>query len=88
MDNIGKIITDYFCSGFFGRDHYDCEGAIIVGDGPEWIVIKKENGVCLFGDFQTYDWDREEAGQLTGRISNLKTMPEKQELIDKWCQQI
>ena len=83
-DNIGRRISDFYCNGFFGRE-YDLDGAIIVGEGEEWIVIRKENGLIELGNFQTFDWNRNEDGTLSSGISNLDIMKDKQELIDSWC---
>jgi hypothetical protein len=86
MDNIGKVIRDGYCGGFFGRE-FDLWGAVIVGEGESWIVIKKENGIFEFGSFQDWDWNRDEDGSLSGGIYNLRnyTDREKQEMIDEWC---
>lgn len=85
-DNIGKIIRDGYCNGFFGRD-FDLYGAKIIEEGDEYIVIRKENGIVEFGNFQSWDWNRNEDGTLAYGISNLKCMDqkEKQNLIDSWC---
>lgn len=82
--NVGRIITDYYCNGFFGRD-YDFSGSEIIAEGDEWIVIKKPNGIIEFGNFQTWDWNRNSDGTLSAGISNLSTRADKQELIDSWC---
>jgi hypothetical protein len=84
MSNVGRIITDFYCNGFFGRD-YDFSGSEIIAEGDEWIVIKKPNGIIEFGNFQTWDWNRHPDGSLAGGISNLKARSDKQELIDSWC---
>lgn len=84
MSNIGRVINDFYCGGFFGRD-YDFSGSVIVAEEDEWIVIKKPNGVFEFGCFQTWDWNRNEDGTLAQGISNLQTRTDKQELIDSWC---
>ena len=86
MSNVGKVIKDFYCGGFFGRE-YDLSGAEIVAESDEWIVIKKENGLFEFGDFQYWDWNRNEDGTLAAGISNLRTMSseERQKLIDEWC---
>ena len=59
MSNIGKTIRDGYCNGFFGRD-FDFYGSVIIAEGEEYIVIRKENGVVVFGNFQSYDWNRNE----------------------------
>ncbi len=84
MSNVGRIIRDSYCGGFFSRD-WDFYGSVIVAEDDEWIVIKKENGVCEFGNFQRWDWNRNEDGSLASGISNLQTRTDKQELIDEWC---
>jgi hypothetical protein len=82
--NVGRIINNYYCNGFFGRD-YDFSGSEIIAEGDEWIVIKKSNGVIEFGNFQTCVWNRHPDGTLATGISNLQTRTDKQELIDEWC---
>ncbi len=72
MSNIGRVITDGYCNGFFGRD-FDFNDSIIVAEGDEWIVIKKPNGIYEFDNFQTWDWNRNEDGTLAYGISNLST---------------
>ncbi len=57
MDNIGRVITDFYCNGFFGRD-YDLTGAVIIGEGDDWLVIRKTDGTLAFTDF--IGWDKEE----------------------------
>lgn len=83
MSNIGRIIQDSFCNGFAGRE-YDMYGAVVVAEGENWIVCKKENGVNIFIDFQIVDWNRNEDGSLGG-TSILGTRVDMQELIDNWC---
>ena len=86
MSNIGRIITDFYCNGFFGRD-YDFGGSEIIAEGDEYIVIRKENGIVEFCNFQSWDWNRNEDGTLAGGISNLRCMSsyERQKMIDDWC---
>lgn len=84
MNNVGRIIRDFYCGGFFGRD-YDLDGAEIVAEADEWIVIKKANGLFEIGNFQEWDWNRNEDGTLASGISNLTIRKDKQELIDFWC---
>lgn len=84
MTNVGRIIQDDFCNGFVDRE-YDMDGAEIISEGESWIVCKKRNGENVFLDFQVFDWNRDENGCLTGGKSNLKTRPDMQEMIDKWC---
>jgi len=84
--NIGRIIRNGYCNGFFGRT-FDLYGARIIAEGDEYILIKKENGIIEFGSFQSWDWNRNEDGTLAGGIYNLQCIsPEtKQEMIDDWC---
>lgn len=86
MDNVGRIITDGYCNGFFGRD-YDFNGSEIIAEGEEYIVIRKPNGIIEFGNFQQWDWNRNEDGTLSYGISNLTCIPpdRKQRMIDEWC---
>jgi hypothetical protein len=37
--NIGKVITDFYCNGWFGR-RYDLEGAVIEAEGKDWILVR------------------------------------------------
>ena len=86
MSNIGRKIIDFYCNGYFGRE-YDLSGAVIIDEGDEYIVIRKENGIVDFCNLQRWDWNRNEDGSLAGGISNLQCMDskERQELIDSWC---
>ena len=86
MSNIGRIINDGYCNGFFGRQ-YDLYGSVIIAEDDEYIVIRKENGIIEFGNFQSWDWNRNEDGTLSSGISNLQCMNQerKQEMIDNWC---
>lgn len=86
MSNIGRVINDYYCNGYFGRD-YDYCGSVIIAEEDEYIVIRKENGVVEFANFQSWDWNRNEDGTLSYGISNLQCMSreERQEIIDRWC---
>jgi hypothetical protein len=86
MSNVGRVITDFYCNGFFGRD-YDFSGSVIIAEGDEYIVIRKENGIVEFGNFQGWDWNRNEDGTLAYGISNLRCMSaeDRQKLIDEWC---
>ena len=84
MSNVGRIITDFYCGGFFGRD-YDFAGSEIVAEDEAWIVIRKPNGLFDFGSFQSFDWNRNEDESLASGISNLTIRKDRQELIDTWC---
>jgi len=77
---------DKYCNGFFGRD-YDFHNSVIIAEGDEYIVIRKENGIVEFGNLQSWDWNRNDDGTLSYGISNLQCMSreKKQELIDSWC---
>lgn len=50
MNNIGRIITDFYCNGYFGRT-YDLTGSEIIEEADEYIIIKKPNGVIDFANF-------------------------------------
>lgn len=79
MSNIGRKISDSYCSGFFGRD-YDNRDAEIIGEGEEWLVIRKTNGMIAFTHFQTWtNFGRDLEN------CNLTIRADKQELIDNWC---
>lgn len=86
MNNIGRRITDFYCNGYFGRE-YDLCGAIIIDEGDEYLVIRKENGIVDFCNFQSWEWNRNEDGTLSSGIHQLICMSqeEKQKLIDCWC---
>jgi hypothetical protein len=86
MNNVGRIITDFYCNGYFGRD-YDFSNSVIIAEGDEYLVIRKENGIVETCNFQYWDWNRNEDGTLAYGISNLTCMDskEKQKLIDAWC---
>jgi hypothetical protein len=86
MSNVGRIIHDGYCNGFFGRN-YDLYDSVIIAEGDEYIVIRKKNGIVDFGNFQSWDWNRHEDGTLSFGISNLQCMTnqDKQDMIDEWC---
>lgn len=86
MKNIGRIITDSYCNGYFGRE-YDFSGSEIIAEGDEFLVIRKEDGRVAFCDFQKFDWNINEDGTLSSRVSNVTCLSEeeRQELIDSWC---
>lgn len=86
MSNIGRVIRDGYCNGYFGRN-YDYDGSVIIAEGDEYIVIRKENGIIEFANFQDWDWNRNEDGTLSHGISNLCCMSkeDKQMMIDEWC---
>ncbi len=88
MNNIGRIIRDNYCNGFFGRD-FDFSGSEIIAEGDEYIVIRKENGIVEFGSFQSWDWNRNDDGTLSIGISNLRcySQEKKQKMIDEWCRE-
>jgi hypothetical protein len=87
--NVGRTITSNFCDGFFGRE-YNLSGAIIIAEGDEYLVARKQNGVVEFCNFQAYTWKRNANGDLSDGIENLQVMNEleKQKLIDSWCEEI
>jgi len=74
MSNIGRIITDSYCNGFFGRN-YDLSGSEIIAEADEYIVIIKENGIVEFANFQYWDWN--EDGTIAGCISNLRCISQE-----------
>ncbi len=49
--NIGRIITDFYCNGFFGRE-YDNNGARVEAEGYDWVVIRKSNNQVELGTFK------------------------------------
>lgn len=85
-NNVGRIITDFYCGGSFGRN-YDLSGAIIIAEGKNWIVIRLEDGRLDSCFFQNFDWNRHENGDLSGGICNLMDWDDDriQEEIDGWC---
>lgn len=80
MSNIGKIIRDHYCNGYFGRE-YDFNNSVIIAEGNEYLVIRKENGLVCFCNFQNYKYNND------GTLSYLTCMDykDKQRLIDIWC---
>ncbi len=42
--NVGKVITDFYCNGKFGR-RYDLAGTTIEAEGKDWIVIRTKDSV-------------------------------------------
>lgn len=84
--NVGRTITDFYCQGYFGRD-YDLAGSEILAEGDEYLVIRKPNGVVITCNFQSWDYNRDERGNLLGGINNLSCLDgdERQEMIDNWC---
>lgn len=51
-NNIGRIITDFYCNGFFQSREYDYDNSIIIAEGDEYLVIKKSDGKVEFANFQ------------------------------------
>lgn len=51
MDNIGKIIKNFYCKGFFGR-RYDLTDSVIEGEGRDWIVIRLPDGTADIAFFR------------------------------------
>lgn len=82
-NNIGRVITDFFCNGYFGRD-YDLEGSIIIAEAPEWIVIRKPSGIIAFASFQQVKYLRDDKGNPI-RLVAAGVDDDKQEFIDRWC---
>ena len=56
MNNVGRIITNFYCNGYFGRN-YDLDGSEIIVEGDEYLVIRKENGIVKTCNFQSWDWN-------------------------------
>lgn len=83
-DNIGRIIKDSFCNGFFGRE-YDHEGSVIIAEGDEWIVIRKQSGVIQFASFQRVEFQRDNEGNPLDL--HVVGVWDKQEFLDKWCEE-
>jgi len=50
MENIGKIIKDFYCNGFAGR-RYDLSESIIEAEGKDWIVCRTNQGEAVFMNF-------------------------------------
>ena len=71
MSNVGKVIRDGYCNGFFGR-RYDLCRSEIVAEGAEWLVIRTEKNEILFASFQF-----EKDGVYIKR-------KDRQDLIDEW----
>lgn len=51
MTNVGRVIKDAYCNGYFGRG-YDLEDAVIINEGAEYIVVRKDDGLVDFCSFQ------------------------------------
>lgn len=58
ISNLGRIITDYYCGGFFGG-HYNLENSKIVAEGSKWIVIETTSGEPYFGVFEGGSFTKE-----------------------------
>ncbi len=50
MDNVGKIISNFYCNGFGGR-RYDLAGSIIEAEEEDWIVIRTDENEPVFMNF-------------------------------------
>lgn len=50
MTNIGRILKDFYCNGFFGPD-YSLDGAVIIAEGYDFIVVRMQSGKAAFADF-------------------------------------
>jgi len=84
--NIGRTIKDSYCNGYFGRD-YDFCNSVIIAEGDEYLVIRKENDIVCFCNFQNWNYNRNDDGTLSYGISDLSCMSyeDRQKLIDSWC---
>lgn len=51
MDNLGRIITDFYCNGFFGGEH-DLFEAIIVLESETEIVVRTIDGKFRVANFE------------------------------------
>jgi hypothetical protein len=52
MSNIGRIIQNHFCNGYFDRSHnYDLGGAVIIAEDDDWVVVRQEDGKPAFASF-------------------------------------
>lgn len=58
----GKVITDFYCNGFFGR-RYDLRGSVIVKSGTDFIVIENNDGMESTATFNE-GWQRREMAKL------------------------
>lgn len=67
MSNIGRVITDFYCNGFFGRV-YDLDDSRIEAEGHDWVVIRKPDGRP---DFAAFD-DPEEKAQRIGEWCRVR----------------
>lgn len=88
MSNVGRIITDSYCNGFFGRD-FTLSESVIVAEGDCWLVIRKPNGLYTFTNFQFFDYERNENGTLKSDVeTNVRSDKSEniQEYINNWCQ--
>jgi hypothetical protein len=84
---VGRIIRDSYCNGYFDGD-YDLYGAEIIAEGDEYLVVRKENGIVAFCNFQTWDYPRYPDGSLASNTPvNVRCMgdADRQTQIDEWC---
>jgi hypothetical protein len=54
MNNINKVINDFYCNGFAGR-RYDLAGSTIEAEGKDWLVIRTEKDEPILINFQNLD---------------------------------
>lgn len=56
MNNIGRVIKDPFCNGYFNCSHnYNLEGAVIIAEGHDYIVVRCTQGHAAFAN----DFDKQ-----------------------------
>jgi hypothetical protein len=54
MNNVGLIIKNSYCNGFFGR-RYDLCDSVIESEGKDWVVIRINEQECEFAFFKHGD---------------------------------
>jgi len=75
MSNLGRIIQNEYCNGYFGNT-YDLSDSIIIYESNECILVRKVNGMIDFCNFQYLDSD--------SKVVSL-TKDYTQQLINNWC---
>lgn len=73
MTNIGKIIQDGYCGGYFGSN-YALIGSIIFAEGSAWVVILRQDNLYAFANFQ-----------IRNNNGTYRIQEDMQEVIDDWC---
>lgn len=54
LTNVGKVISDFYCNGYFGR-RYDLEGAVIIHETELSITIQNADGSVDSTNFDSVD---------------------------------